>query len=162
MRRTTLLLTAIPLILASFVAAPHSALANNTTCPQEPSSATCDGVSPGKTYCTDQDEVVKETLFSSYEGNPLGYIKLWWSATCGTEWAQGVSYYAKGAVPFIQVVRDTDDNFYSCNTTYVSSYGGYECSTEMVYTGVNTGHAYETNIWDPYDGIWLSESTKSG
>jgi hypothetical protein len=162
MRRKILLLTAIPLILASFVMAPRSALADNTTCSISPSAANCDGVSPAKSGCANDASLVKESFVNSYEGNPLGYIKLWYSSKCETTWGQGVaSYYSDGALPIVQVVRNSDGNFYSCTGNYQASYRGWECSTVMVYAGQSASHSNILYVWDPYDNTWLNVSTHS-
>ncbi len=65
----------------------------------------CNGLNPYATNCIGQSWdrvwVVKSALIKNNQGRQLGYVELWYSATCQTNWAKTVAQ-----VPYVQIAAN--------------------------------------------------------
>jgi hypothetical protein len=87
-------LAAVLFLAAGFIAgvpALPAQAASDSSCAASPSHADCDGVLPGGActtgtyYVVDSAPLINEYGRSSYS---YGYIQLWWSKNCQTNWAR--------------------------------------------------------------------------
>jgi hypothetical protein len=80
--------------------------------------------------------VATKEIYDLYTHADLGYIQLWWSYTCKTNWARTVAWHT-----------DSDSGVFatviSGNTTYESwAYGATEVHSTMVYAPTTLSQAH--------------------
>jgi hypothetical protein len=119
----------------------------------------CDGWDPSQSGCSASASTpVPARQIYDHANRHLGQIELRYSSTCRTVWARVTNYISDAGNGFI---TRTDGAQEACGiSSWSTTMGGYSCYTPMLYDGGVTSFALGED-YDPYDGIWYTQTTGS-
>jgi hypothetical protein len=125
-RLAAVLFLAAGLVVA--VPALPAQAASDSSCAASPSHANCDGVQPGGACTTGTYYVVDTAPLTNDSGqssNSYGYIQLWWSKNCQSNWARLVINLSGKWIAQPYVETQTGSPGYAYNDYYNVGPGAY-------------------------------------
>ena len=101
----------------------------------------CNGLDPYRTYCAGQSWdswwVVDSVPVSNWQHVRVGWLQLWWSRTCQTNWSRFVCTEAASACPYINDLELMEERSPGSQSGY-----GVQYVRDVFATDVRTKQAY--------------------